>query len=70
MFDFFIPMKLRTMAWIMLGIAAYTVVTNGGNAGGEAAHLGGAAAGFALIKYPQVLNFVNYRRGPRMRYRP
>jgi membrane associated rhomboid family serine protease len=69
MLDFFIPMKLRTMAWIMLAIAAYTVVTNGGNAGGEAAHLGGAAAGFALIKNPQVLNFVDFGRGPRMRYR-
>jgi membrane associated rhomboid family serine protease len=70
MFDFFIPMKLRTMAWIMVGIAAYTVIFNGNNAGGEAAHLGGAAAGLALIHYPQVLNFANFRRGPRMRYRP
>jgi hypothetical protein len=58
------------MAWALLAIAAYTVLTNGNNAGGEAAHLGGAAAGFLLIKNPQILNFANYRRGPRMRYRP
>ncbi len=70
MFDFFIPMKLRTLAWLFLGLASYRVFTNGENAGGEAAHLGGAAAGFALIKNPWLLNLVNYRRGPRIRYRP
>ena len=32
--------------------------------------LGGAAAGFLLIKFPKILNFANFRRGPRMRYRP
>ena len=69
MLDFFIPMKLRTMAWVMLAIAAYTVIFNGHNAGGEAAHLGGAAAGFAMINYPQLLNFANFGSGPRMRYR-
>jgi membrane associated rhomboid family serine protease len=70
MFDFFIPMKLRTFAWLMLGVAVYTIFSSGVNAGGEAAHLGGAAAGFLLIKNPQLLNFANYRGGPRMRYRP
>ena len=70
MLDFFIPMKLRTLAWVMVAIAAYTVLRNGDNAGGEAAHLGGAAAGLLLIKNPQILNFANYRRPPRMRYRP
>jgi membrane associated rhomboid family serine protease len=68
--DFFFPVKLRTQAWIMVAIAAFTVIRNGDNAGGEAAHLGGAAAGFLLIKNPQLLNFANLRRGPRMRYRP
>jgi membrane associated rhomboid family serine protease len=70
MLDFFIPMKLRTLAWILLAIAVVTVITNGNNAGGEAAHIGGAAAGLLLIKNVQILNFVNYRRGPRMKYRP
>jgi len=49
-----IPMKLKTLAWIFVGIAAFTVVTQGNqpgaNAGGEAAHLGGAALGYLLIK--------------------
>jgi len=45
-----IPAKLRTVAWVLLGIAIYTVFTNGTNAGGEAAHLGGAALGYLLIK--------------------
>jgi membrane associated rhomboid family serine protease len=65
-----LPMKLRMMAWILLAIAAYTVLTAGHNAGGEAAHLGGAIAGFALIKNPRLLNFFEFRSAPRMRYRP
>jgi membrane associated rhomboid family serine protease len=65
-----LPMSLRTMAWILLAIAAYTVLSNGDNAGGQAAHLGGAAMGFLLIKYPRILSFADFRRGPRMRYRP
>ena len=65
-----IPMRLRMMAYILLGIAVYTVFTAGTNAGGEAAHLGGAVAGFALIKNPRVLNFFEFRPRPRMRYRP
>jgi membrane associated rhomboid family serine protease len=70
MFDFILPMKMRTFALILLGLAILEIGFSGVNAGGEAAHLGGAAAGFLLIKNPQLLNFVNYRRGPRMRYRP
>lgn len=65
-----IPMRLKTMAWILLAIAVYTVFTNGNNAGGQAAHLGGAAAGYALIQYPAVLKVFDFQRKPRMRYRP
>lgn len=50
------PMQLRAMAWIMLGIAVYTVFSMGHNAGGEAAHLGGAVMGWLLIRNPQWLN--------------
>jgi membrane associated rhomboid family serine protease len=56
-----IPMRLRTLAWILIGIAVLTIVNSarrgggGGNAGGEAAHLGGAALGALLIRYPQAL---------------
>ena len=65
-----IPMKLRTMAWIMVGIAVYTVIFHGRNAGGEAAHLGGAAVGYVLIQWPQLLAVFDAwpsrrRRGPR-----
>lgn len=52
-----IPMKLRTMVLIVLGIAAFTVFFHGNNAGGQAAHLGGAAFGYLLIRYPKSLNF-------------
>jgi membrane associated rhomboid family serine protease len=47
-----IPMRLKILAWIMLGLAAWTVITHGRNAGGEAAHLGGALVGYALIFRP------------------
>jgi hypothetical protein len=58
------------MALILLGLALFTILFNEKNAGGEAAHLGGAAVGFLLIKNPDLLNWANYGRGPRMRYRP
>lgn len=51
-----LPVQLRTLAWIMLGLAVYTVFTSGHNAGGEAAHLGGAITGWLLIRNPQWLN--------------
>ena len=46
---FVIPMKLRTLAILLLGWAIYTIVRAGNNAGGEAAHLGGAIAGWYFI---------------------
>ena len=66
-----IPMRLRTMAGLLLVIAVYTVLSNGENAGGEAGHLGGALIGFLLIKNPRVLDLFDFRlpRGPNMRYR-
>jgi membrane associated rhomboid family serine protease len=63
-----IPIKLRVLAWIMIGISVYTVMSNGTNAGGEAAHLGGAVAGFGLIKNVHLLNvFVPGRKSARRR---
>ncbi|MDP7008743.1 MAG: rhomboid family intramembrane serine protease [Phycisphaerales bacterium] len=52
---FVIPMQLKTMAYVLVGIAVYTVLTSGRNAGGEAAHLGGAAAGWYFIRNPRHL---------------
>jgi membrane associated rhomboid family serine protease len=61
-----LPMRLKTLAWVLLAIAAYTVLQYGstgqGNAGGEAAHLGGAGIGFLLIRYPRLLSGVGALR--------
>ncbi len=67
-----IPMKMRTFAWGLLGLAVYAILFSGDNAGGQAAHLGGAAVGFLLIREPQLLRWADWggRRVTRMRYRP
>jgi membrane associated rhomboid family serine protease len=57
-----IPIKLKYLALILVGWATYVALNNGSNAGGQAAHLGGAALGFALIRYPQLLSPLVYRR--------
>jgi membrane associated rhomboid family serine protease len=59
-----VPLQLKYMAMIMVGIAAYTAFTNGRNAGGEAAHLGGAVLGYVLMRYPFPLNPFAPRAGP------
>ncbi len=51
-----IPMRLKVMAWLLLAIAVYITFTSGHNAGGEAAHLGGAVLGWLLIRNPNWLN--------------
>lgn len=53
---FIIPMQLSTMAYLLVGIAVWTVIFGGDNAGGEAAHLGGAAAGWYFIRNPRHLS--------------
>jgi len=53
-----VPMTMRTLATIFLGIATLSVIAGSSNAGGEAAHLGGAGLGFLLIKNPHWLDFV------------
>ncbi len=55
-----IPAKLKTVAWVLIGLAVYTVFSRGNNAGGEAAHLGGAVIGFFLIRRPGLLNVFEY----------
>ena len=55
-----IPISLKTLAWVLIGIAVFMIVIGGGNAGGEAAHLGGAAAGFMLIIRPHVLDWCSH----------
>jgi membrane associated rhomboid family serine protease len=53
---FFLPMRLTTLAWLLVGISIVAVLTAGDNAGGEAAHLGGALAGFYFIRRPHHLH--------------
>lgn len=45
-----IVMKLRTFALVIIGIAAFTILFNLSNAGGEAGHLGGIIMG-GIIMY-------------------
>jgi len=54
-----IPMTLRTMALVFLGIAGLSVIAGSSNAGGEAAHLGGALLGFVLVKNARWLNWAD-----------
>jgi len=51
-----IPMKMRTLALVFLGLAVFSVIAGTPNAGGELAHLGGALFGYLLVKKPGVLN--------------
>jgi membrane associated rhomboid family serine protease len=51
-----IPMQLRTLAYALIVLALYTVITGGANAGGEAGHLGGAIAGYFFIRRPHHLH--------------
>ncbi|MDZ4755339.1 MAG: rhomboid family intramembrane serine protease [Phycisphaerae bacterium] len=51
-----IPMRLKTLAIFLIVIAVATLVMQGSNAGGEAAHLGGALAGFWFIRKPHQLH--------------
>jgi membrane associated rhomboid family serine protease len=55
-FYYFIPVTIRTLAWVSMGLAAYTVLATGYNAGGQAAHLGGGVLGLLLMKNQHWLN--------------
>jgi membrane associated rhomboid family serine protease len=55
-------MPLRNFAWVMIGIALYTVLVHGPNAGGQAAHLGGALLGWVLIRNEAVLDVAAPKR--------
>ena len=51
-----LPMQLRTLAYGLVGFAVLTVLMKWNNAGGEAAHLGGAIAGAWFIRRPHQLH--------------
>ena len=60
------PMRLRTLSYLFICYAIFTVLFRGSNAGGEAAHLGGAAVGYLLIEWTPLLERVAWfgRRAP------
>ena len=55
-FYYFFPVTIRTLAWVSMALAAYTVLATGHNAGGQAAHLGGGVLGYLLMKNQHWLN--------------
>lgn len=60
------PMRLITLAYLFIAIALVTVILRANNAGGEAAHLGGAAAGWLLMQRPWLLERIGWfgKRAP------
>jgi len=52
---FIIPMRLRTAAYAFTALAAVNLARGGNNAGGDAAHIGGALAGFYFIRHTHLL---------------
>ena len=52
---FVIPVRVRTFAYLFTAFAAVRLIMGSSNAGGEAAHLGGALAGFYLIRHNHLL---------------
>ncbi|MEM9752672.1 MAG: rhomboid family intramembrane serine protease [Planctomycetota bacterium] len=54
-----VPMTMRTMAIIFLTLALLSVMAGSRNAGGEAAHLGGAVLGFFLVRKPGLLKWAD-----------
>jgi len=50
-----IPIKIKTLAYGYVCLAIITVLFNWNNAGGEAAHLGGAFAGYFFIRRSHLL---------------
>ena len=59
---FVIPMSMRQLAYFALIISVVYVVFRLDNAGGHAGHFGGAIFGFVLMKFPDLLNFVEIKR--------
>ena len=57
---FLIPMRLATLCYALIGFSIFVLIfqnnTPGANAGGEAAHLGGAIGGFYFIRNPHHLH--------------
>lgn len=64
---FIVPIKLRVLIIILLLAEVYAVMVGGFNAGGSAAHLGGAAVGYLLMAKPHWLRFAERFDGSQAR---
>jgi membrane associated rhomboid family serine protease len=53
---FVIPMRLRTLAIGLIALSVLSLLQQGNNAGGEAAHLGGAIAGWWVAQRPHLVD--------------
>lgn len=63
-----IPMKMRTAVYLFLALATANLIFGGKNAGGDAAHVGGAIAGFYFIRHTHLLrDFFQLIGGPKRR---
>jgi membrane associated rhomboid family serine protease len=63
-----LTLRIRTLAMIFIAIAVITILAKGQNAGGEAAHIGGALAGWVLIKNIDWLNLFDRTRRRQQRF--
>ncbi len=60
-----IPMKLKWLAYGYVAFAAGNLILGGQNAGGDAAHIGGAIAGYFFIRRVHLLRgFLDFGLGP------
>ncbi len=50
-----VSLRIKTFAYVYVGIALFSLLIGSGNAGGEAAHLGGAIAGYFFIRNAHLL---------------
>ncbi len=60
-----IPLKMSWLAYGYVALATFNLLRGGSNAGGDAAHLGGAIAGFYFIRNQHLLRgFLDFGIGP------
>lgn len=50
-----VSLRMKTLAYCFVGLALFNLLFTGKNAGGEAAHIGGAIAGFYFIRNAHLL---------------
>jgi membrane associated rhomboid family serine protease len=66
---FILPLRLRTLVWVTIGIEVLFVLAGPETAGGSAAHLGGALVGWILAKNRRWLDVFHFSRRGRRKQR-